>query len=256
MTPAFEQCLRVIREWEGWFSSRPLSDDPGGLTVGGITQPTLAAYRRTSGHAEIPASVTNMTHDLQARILHDQYWVPCKCDDLPLPLALVTFDAAVMSGPFDGSVGHFLDDAIEWLQAALQVTVDGKVGPKTIAAAAAADLAIVIPEIQYQRLRYYSTLKHFHANPGWIRRMLNIQWIAESWYYIENTPKGVIDMAKKPKKLQPSLPQKIPSVSLRVLASDLVDNDPVDLAERIKEFFAALRNDERPDEEEPVVSTV
>lgn len=248
MTEAFERCLRVIREWEGWFSSRPITADPGGLTVGGITQPALTAYRRTSGHAELPASVRNMTHDLQASILHDQYWAPCKCDDMPLPLALVTFDAAIMSGPFDGAVGHFLDDAIEWLQAALRVKVDGRIGPITLDAACSADLGVVIPQMTYLRLRYYSTLKHFYANPGWLRRLVHVQWVAAQWTY-ETKQEGNTIMAKKTKKLQP---QKTLDVTLRVLASDLVDNDPAELAEKIKEFFAALCSDERPDEEGPV----
>ena len=89
-------------------------DDPGGETHFGIAR---------KFHPDIPWPPTKPQ---AIEIYRSNYWTPIRGDDLPAPLALVCFDAAVVPG-------------VTWTRKALQkvlgVTADGVIGPKTIAAA-------------------------------------------------------------------------------------------------------------------------
>jgi lysozyme family protein len=60
----------------------------------------------------------------------EKYWNASKADQLQEPVSLLHFDAAV---------NHGVGRAVKFLQQALQVTVDGDIGPKTLAAAKSAD---------------------------------------------------------------------------------------------------------------------
>lgn len=104
-----------------------VKQDRGGRTLDGVTQATYNGYRRAKGLAV--RDVAQMTVDERREIYRDRYWLAASCDKLPWPLSYATFDASVNSGP---------RRAAEWLQAGLGVAVDGKIGPKTVAAAHAA----------------------------------------------------------------------------------------------------------------------
>lgn len=188
MTSTFDRALDwlLAPSVEGGLADRPRHEDPGGRTNLGITQGTLDAYRRANPHDVMPSAVDHLTHAHAARIYRRMYWDPCRCDDLPPALALVTFDAAVMSGVWDGRVTPGRpDDATEFLQQAVGAKVDGRVGPKTIAAARAADQYQAVATIIYLRLRYMSQLPHFQSNPGWLRRMAELAVLATRWAQAE-----------------------------------------------------------------------
>jgi lysozyme family protein len=99
--------------------------------------------------------ITNLTIEGAQAIYHRDYFVPVGGDQLPGPLALLAFDAAVNSG-----VGN----AARWLQRAVGAPDDGAVGPQTIAAvtrrAAATGVAAVCAEMLAQRIAFMT------ANPG------------------------------------------------------------------------------------------
>lgn len=117
----FDKCLAITLKHEGGWSDHP--SDPGGATMKGVTIGTYAQFKgRRVTKAELRAI---SDADLRA-IYRRNYWNKVRGDDLPPGLDLVAFDAAVNSGPARGS---------RWLQGALSVAQDGKVGPVTIQAA-------------------------------------------------------------------------------------------------------------------------
>jgi lysozyme family protein len=82
---------------------------------------------------------------------------------MPLPLAIVMFDAAVNNG-----VGR----AVRWLQGALGVPEDGVIGPQTRAALQAADHALVMHEVHARRIHHMASLQNWGTfGLGWSRRL-------------------------------------------------------------------------------------
>lgn len=152
----FELALAFVIDQEGGYSHR--SDDPE--TNFGITRRTARVY----GYR---GSMRNIRMELVRRIYRQGYWDRCRCEDLPYhPLRLVVFDAAVNSGP---------GQSLKWLQAELGITVDGVIGPLTLAAVTALDapalerLALALIERRLAFLRGLSKWRTFGR--GWSNRI-------------------------------------------------------------------------------------
>src|SRR5690606_18718456 len=96
----------------------------------GITLAVYAAYRGielTDFNKEaLLRELKKLTVADVRPIYYKRYWVPSRAADLPPPLALMHFDAAV---------NHGVGNAARMLQRSLGVTVDGIIGPQTLAAA-------------------------------------------------------------------------------------------------------------------------
>jgi lysozyme family protein len=118
-----DDALEFLLAEEGGWSNHPA--DTGGATMYGVTQAVYDDYR-TRLKKQVKQSVKKITK-AEARELYDVlYWRAASCERLPWPLSYVVFDAAVNSGVSRG---------VRWLQAGLKLEQDGKVGPKTVAAA-------------------------------------------------------------------------------------------------------------------------
>lgn len=117
----FEQCLAITLRHEGGWSDHPA--DPGGATMKGIT---IGVYRQWKGRAVSKDDLRAISDDEVRTIYRRNYWDKVRGDDLPPGVDLVAFDGAVNSGPATSA---------RWLQAALGVTADGKIGPITLAEA-------------------------------------------------------------------------------------------------------------------------
>lgn len=90
------------------------------------------------------------------------YWDRVRADELPAGL-----DLAVNSGPLR---------AVRMLQAILDVGADGVVGPKTLAAARAANVAEIVAKLCDARLRFLRGLSHFAVfGRGWEARVKSIR---------------------------------------------------------------------------------
>lgn len=119
---------------EGGFVNDPA--DRGGATNYGITQATLSDWL---GRQASIADVQGLTTDEAKQIYAKNYFTGPKLNQLPELIQPVMLDAAVNSG-----VGR----SIKWLQTVLNetghgpLTVDGGIGPQTIAAANAAAAAM------------------------------------------------------------------------------------------------------------------
>lgn len=163
MTAAnFNDCLDIVLSFEGGYSDR--ADDPGKTTNLGITIAELARWR---GHPVTKEDVANLTRAEAALIYRAVYWAPMQCDVLPSGIDLAVFDCAVNQG-----VGR----AAKWLQSAAKVTVDGQIGPRTLAAVNAAEPARLLVEFMALRMNGYGSLAKLFPTfgLGWSRRLMTI----------------------------------------------------------------------------------
>ncbi len=157
MKANFRDCLDVTLRHEGGYVNDP--HDPGGETKFGISK-----------RAHPKEDIKGMTLDRAAQIYQAGYWAPLKCDLLPDGLDLVAFDGAVNSGQMRGA---------KWLQRALGVTPDGRVGKTTIEVAHILSLEgrrQAISAACKERLDYLRGLKTWDRyKNGWTARVNDIE---------------------------------------------------------------------------------
>lgn len=161
----FDRALSHVLEFEGGWSDDPF--DPGGPTHRGITLADFARERRTSvtasNFAELKVALRRISDDEVRRIYLERYWRPSRAEELPAQLAFFHFDAAVNQG---------VAGAARMLQDALDVTIDGEIGPVTMAAAHSTDVGQSIRTYAEIRRRRYRALAHFwRFGRGWLRRV-------------------------------------------------------------------------------------
>jgi lysozyme family protein len=153
----FDEAFHTLLGHEGGFVDHP--SDPGGATNWGITE----AVARSNGYK---GQMRYLPVELAKRIYRIQYWDPCRADDLPAPLRYPVFDAAVNSG---------VDQAAKWLQRAVGVIADGKIGPKTVAAANSIPPDKAARRMLGERLRFMTDLKTWGSfGKGWARRIASL----------------------------------------------------------------------------------
>lgn len=163
MTRAFDFCAKRVLAFEGGEVNDP--KDPGGHTAMGVTQATLDRARHYL--PELPSGVNSLTKGDALAIYELLYWRPIRGDELPLGLALIVFDACVNQGERDAS---------RFLQQAVGVTVDGRIGPKTVEAALLAKPREAIIEVGARRMFDYMQLDNLQGRfgLGWSRRLCSI----------------------------------------------------------------------------------
>lgn len=162
MKANFEACLSEVLKHEGGWADHP--KDPGGATMKGVTIGTFAQFKGRKVTKDELRAISDA--DLRA-IYRRKYWDVVKGDDLPAGLDLVAFDAAVNSGPARGA---------RWLQQALGIGVDGKIGPQTLAYARAANVRLVIEDATKVRLSFLRSLRTWPTfGKGWQRRVDDVK---------------------------------------------------------------------------------
>ena len=153
----FDAAFDLLLKHEGGYSDHVA--DPGGKTRYGITEAVAREVGYKGDMRELPL-------ELAKRIYKERYWSPVKAEELPPAVRYVVFDAAVNSGP---------GQAAKWLQRALGVADDGVIGPKTIAAANAANPDALRMRILGQRLRFMTNLPNWGPfSRGWSRRIADL----------------------------------------------------------------------------------
>jgi uncharacterized protein (TIGR02594 family) len=161
----FERALAHVLEMEGGYDEDPY--DPGGPTNRGIT---LSEFVRDKGleltsenFAALKAELKAITPDTVRRIYRQNYWDAASCPELPPPLALFHFDAAVNQG---------VAGAARMLQQAVGAEVDGEVGPLTLAAVAGQPVEETLAAYADVRRRRYRALPTFwRFGKGWLSRV-------------------------------------------------------------------------------------
>jgi lysozyme family protein len=140
MESNFDYCLKEVLKHEGGWADHPR--DPGGATMKGIT---IGTYSQWKGRRMSKAELRAIPDAEVSAIYKRNYWDKVRGDDLPSGLDYVAFDAAVNSGPARGA---------KWLQQGLGVAADGKIGPKTLAAAESSDALSAIVAATNARLAF------------------------------------------------------------------------------------------------------
>ncbi len=153
MKANFDKCLEMLLHHEGGYVNHP--DDPGGETNLGVTKKVYVA----SGGKK---SMKKLTVKDVAPIYKKSYWARLKCDDLPSGLDFCAFDWGVNSG-----TGR----AAKALQKICGASVDGAIGPKTLALINRQNPKYMIEEFGKIRQEFYESLGTFKTfGKGWTRR--------------------------------------------------------------------------------------
>ena len=165
----FDRAFTVVVGEEGGFTTNPA--DPGNWTGGACGRGACKGTRFGISAAAYPQlDIESLTAEAAAGIYRRDYWDRVRGDDLPGPLALLVFDAAVNAG-----VGR----AVRWLQAAVGVEVDGEIGPATLLAVKGGRGAQVMAEFQAQRLLFMTGLPTWRSfGRGWARRLCRLPYDA------------------------------------------------------------------------------
>ena len=150
--------LDMVLHHEGGFVDHP--NDPGGATNKGITHKTYADF--LDRPLEDVSELKNIPEEHVQKIYKTGYWDRIRGDELPAGVDFCIFDWAVNSGP---------GRAAKALQKAVGATVDGAIGPMTVAAVNAADAAQIIEDVTKEREEFYRSLRTFDTfGKGWLRR--------------------------------------------------------------------------------------
>jgi hypothetical protein len=161
-SPNFSRCFELVLKQEGGFVDNPA--DPGGATNMGITKATLEHFR---GEAVTVDDVRNLKKEEAGQIYQARYWNALNCDALPAGLDLIVFDFGVNSGP---------TRAARLLQATAGAKDDGAIGPSTLGAIKANDVAEIIKLYSQRRLEFLQNLPTFgEFGRGWTRRVTEIR---------------------------------------------------------------------------------
>lgn len=162
MTVAFDKALAFTLDVEGGYSNR--ASDRGGSTYHGVTQTEYNSWRARHGMQQQPVYL--MGDQEQRAIYFEDYWVPCRCEEMPPGLGAAVFDMAVNSGETNAALT---------LQTAVGAKRDGDIGDFTIAATRNA----INPVLRFLEARGAFYRDDLAAHPtdidnldGWINRLL------------------------------------------------------------------------------------
>lgn len=159
----FDQAFERLIGHEGGYVNHP--DDPGGETNWGITARTARANGYTG-------PMRDLTRDQAREIYRVAYWGRAHADD---------YDPAIGFQLFDAAVNHGIGNAIRFLQRAVGVADDGKVGAQTVAAINSMQTTDVLARFNAERLDFYTRLSTWPTfGRGWVRRVAeNLRYAAE-----------------------------------------------------------------------------
>ena len=163
--------------------------DPGGPTNRGVTLQVFADFKgQTIDAASRPRLISELKSipDVTVEAIYRRrYYDPAQCNLFTAPLALMHFDAAV---------NHGVGAAIRMLQQAVGVTVDGEIGPETLAAIGGHSVIDLVDDYGEIRRARYRALPHFwRFGRGWLKRVDATAARAKSWARTEATTRSLLE---------------------------------------------------------------
>lgn len=162
MKENWEVALQALLHHEGGFSNHPR--DPGGMTNLGVTK---KVWEEFVGREVTEDEMRALTPEAVAPLYRQRYWDAVHGDSLPAGVDLCVFDCCVNSGPVQSS---------RFLQRAVGVNPDGKIGPQTLAAVAALDPHDVIEKFTQIREAFLRDLPTFvYFGKGWLIRTAAVE---------------------------------------------------------------------------------
>ena len=179
----FHTVADLVLVAEGVFSDDTCLGDTGGATKYGhdtASWPEALARMPDEPRSRMPTNVCDLTRDLAVEAYWWAYWIYYRCYSYGPAFSLLTFDARVNGG-----------DADRWMQHAVGVSADGKVGPVTMAAVrrarTPAEVTAIVAEFQSWHLAYLAGLRewpefgaHDRKPLGWSRRLFTMALAAAS----------------------------------------------------------------------------
>ena len=145
----FDRAFDLLMESEGGYSDD--SQDTGGETNFGISK---RAYPKED--------IRFLTLERAKELYRRDYWDAIRADDLPYPINILIFDAAVNQGK---------KAAVRMLQEALKIKQDGVIGKQTIKAAVAASDSVCADYLSIRAVRYANTANFGRFGRGWMKRL-------------------------------------------------------------------------------------
>lgn len=158
----FERCISLVLGHEGGFTRD--SRDRGNWTTGIVGQGELKGTKYgISAMAYPDLDIKNLTYEDAVDVYEYDYWLPLRCEEMPLPVAYLTLDNAVNAGR---------RRAAQWLQRSVGVKADGVIGDITLSAVEKANQRDLIGEIAAYKIHHYMSLSHLVGafGLGWARR--------------------------------------------------------------------------------------
>lgn len=153
----------LIRDEGRHFVDHPL--DRGGATKFGVTQATLASWRK---HAVTAKDVAQMTMAEARDIYLVFYWAPLRMAEVKSQaVATAIFSLGALCGVHHGSV---------IAQRAASAAVDGRIGAETLAVINAADPAAYLRALEQAAGDYFAAVVAAHPEQskflrGWLSRL-------------------------------------------------------------------------------------
>lgn len=156
-----------VAHWEGPYHVDP--KDPGGATAWGVSL-------RYNSDRFTDAQLKALTPDGAAKYFAERYW-PAGADDLPDYLSIPLIAFSVLEGP---------TQAVRALQRALDIKVDGGIGPQTIASAdttapIAKRDAFLVAYFRACRQRLTHSADWALDGEGWEARQFAASLAAKAW---------------------------------------------------------------------------
>jgi lysozyme family protein len=157
----FDYAFETVMAWEDSGEAHKDAQDPGGLTVYGLAQ----RY-----HSEVFEK--GLPTEAQAKeIYRHQYWEKIRCDKMNPALGLICFDCCVNQGA--SRAAKFLQESVTDQIPGL--VIDGRIGPRTLAAAGNVDKDSLVRDFTTRRILHYQSLPHFvKFGRGWLRRSIDL----------------------------------------------------------------------------------
>jgi len=159
----FARCFAFTLGAEGGYTDNPA--DPGNWTGGAVGHGELRGTKFGISAAAYPAlDIANLSEAEAQAIYRRDFYAPLHGDVLPLPVAMVAFDAAVNAG---------MRRSVCWLQEAMGLPADGVLGPKTLAVLSNTNMLALAREALVRRLDFYSRAPGWaNFGQGWTRRVI------------------------------------------------------------------------------------
>lgn len=157
--------INLVLSAEGELSVDP--EDDGNWTGGAQGKGELVGTKYGISAAQYPSiDIRGLNRAQAVQIYWRDYWIPNRCEDMPIRTAAAYFDACVNQGPNLAAVA---------LQRALGVKADGVVGPITLAAARSSEDTELVWRVLAERAWQYTGTKNFKRfGRGWINRLFEI----------------------------------------------------------------------------------
>ena len=159
----FDHAFDRLIGHEGGYVNHP--SDPGGETMFGVTARVARAHGYDGPMRLLPRPKAKA-------IAKEAYWDRIKADQ---------YDGAIGYQVFDATFNHGIENAVRFLQRAVDVADDGNIGPVTVAAIKAMTVTDVLARFNAERLEFYTKLSTWSDfGKGWARRIVgNLRYQAE-----------------------------------------------------------------------------